>query len=51
MFVPGEKPYTARSYESNQKKDFYSIAEFFEEKCDFVLRKKFPSASRFVIRL
>ena len=51
MFVPGEKPYTARSYESNQKKEFYSVADFFEEKCDFVLRKKFPSSARFLIRL
>ena len=27
------------------------MAEFYEDKCDFVLRKKFPSFARIIIRL
>lgn len=33
------------------KKNYPSLGEYYEEKCDIVLRKKFPATGRILIRL
>lgn len=33
------------------KKKYNSLGEYYEEKCDLVLRKKFPATGRFIIKL
>ena len=47
-----DKPYRQKSIENpNVYKEYASIAEYYEEKCDIVLRKKFPATARVIIRL
>lgn len=51
FFMPG-KPHRARSLENpNIKIEYPSMAEYYEDKCDLVLRKKFPSFAKVLIRL
>lgn len=51
LFV-SDKTYKQKSIENpNVIKEYNSIAEYYEEKNDFVLRKKFPGTARVLIRL
>jgi hypothetical protein len=51
MFI-SDKVFKQKSIENPSIiRDYTSASEYFEEKCDFVLRKKFPATARVIIRL
>ena len=51
MYMQG-KTYKAKSLENpTVNKDYPSMSDYYEDKCDFVLRKKFPACARILIRL
>ncbi len=46
-----DKKIMRQSFESEEIVEYGSSAEYYESKCDFVLRKKFPSTSKFLNRI
>jgi hypothetical protein len=44
-------PYKAHALDGSGEQSYYSMADYYEEKCDFVLRKKFPGSARLLIRV
>lgn len=51
FFMTG-KPHRAKSLENPSIViEYSSLAEYYENKCDFVLRKKFPYLAKVIIRL
>ena len=51
FFMSG-KPHRTKSLDNPLVTvEYPSMAEYYEDKCDFVLRKKFPALARVIIRL
>jgi hypothetical protein len=47
-----DKKLTKPSFEDETKEiEYLSTAEFYEAKCDYVLRKKFPTTSKIILRV
>jgi len=44
-------PYKANSIDGSGEREYDSMADYYEERCDFVLRKKFPGSARLLIRV
>jgi hypothetical protein len=46
-----DKKIMRQSFDNEEIVEYASLAEFYESKCDFVLRRKFPSSSKFLNRI
>jgi len=47
-----DKKIVKPAFEDDRKEvEYLSTAEYYEAKCDFVLRKKFPTTSKFILRI
>lgn len=51
-FFRKDKTFKKKSFENDAiSVTYHSTAEYYEDKCDFILKKKFPSLTKWLIRI